>query len=229
MKKTLWSIALALTCWMAGPAQAGKVTLSTGASCDFINMTTTGGGSVSVTCVDVAIVTPVPPVITPPVPPPVVGCGPLPQNVIMTTPATMSLAKELVTPGVGAQAAIFSLAIPAMPAGTLNTTRQPATPPSMRMRISVSKCPGDFSYARTDAAAYRASWQLPPLAANYPCISEGSAESSVVHWSAVASQDFCGVGTSGTWYVNMQASGADGANTCTTPGGCPFIFWWNPN
>lgn len=225
MKKILWSIALALTCWMAGPAQAGKVTLSTGASCDFTTMTMTSGGSVSVTCVDVAIVTPVPPVITPPVVP-VVGCGPLPQNVIMTTPSTAGRDKELMTPGVGVQAPIFSLALPTFPAGNVATTRQPATPPSMQMRIFISKCPGDTSYSASPAAQFKYSWWPVPY---FPCMAPGSAESASIWWAATARDQNTCVVTPGTWYVNMQASDGQGNNTCTTPGGCPFIFRYNPN
>lgn len=220
--KKLPLLALALSCWLTAPAHAaGKITLT----CPDAAITVNVAGEYTIACSG-ALVPPTttPPVVPPAVPPPVAGLCPVLPGVVMVTPETRSKAKELIAPGNVGQATIFSLALPGMPAGTLSTTRQPSTPPSMQMRIFVSKCPGDPTYSQGAAAQFKYDWWPVPY---FPCMAPGSAESAALWWGSTVGQNTCAVNAGTAWYVNMQTSDAAGANTCTSPGGCPFIFWWN--
>jgi hypothetical protein len=164
-------------------------------------------------------------------PPPIAGCPATPANVVIGTLLTSGLAGRIVDKARtdGMPPTIYSYPLPKIASGTFYTTRDPDTPPSLTVQVSISKCPGDFNFALDPSETYTFSWA--PATPFYPCIATGSAESAGAHWDSVLSMNGCKVDLTQTWFVNLRVTDDKGGYTCpvasATGLGCPLRFWWN--
>jgi hypothetical protein len=164
-------------------------------------------------------------------PPTIAGCPTTPANVVMLSQQTLGYAGRFVDKARtdGLPPTIYSYALPPnhFP-GAFFTTRDPDTPPSLNVEITVSKCPGDYNFTNDPSEIYTYSWA--PTTPFYPCISHGNAEGAAVRWDTTLALNNCKV-DSGQWYVNVRVVDSQGNYSCpiasATGPGCPLRFWWN--
>jgi hypothetical protein len=164
-------------------------------------------------------------------PPPIAGCPATPANVVIGSLLTAGLAGRVVDHARtdGLPPTIYSYPLPKVVTGAFFTTRDPDTPPSLTVDISISKCPGDYTLATDPTEVYTFPWAL--TTPFYPCVSFGSAESGVVRWGGTLDLNICKVDLNQTWYANVRITDDKGVYTCpvasATGLGCPIRFWWN--
>jgi hypothetical protein len=147
-------------------------------------------------------------------------------EVIMEKVSLPSMAYRLTDPPSrpGLVAPIHSFLIPKdWAAGGVMTTVTPGSWASANMEISISKCPGDMKYYRTDENTFQYSWAKTKF---HPCGQVGSAESNSLHWGAEVGQNTCRVTADEDWYVNIRMTGETGIYTCPSNfvQGCPYIY-----
>jgi hypothetical protein len=165
-------------------------------------------------------------------PPPIAGCPTTPANVVMGTVLTSGLAGRIVDKARtdGLPPTIYSYPLPRNAIGGFFTTRDPDTPPSLTVTLSISKCPGDFSSATTDPTeVYHYSFM--PNVPFYPCVGGGSAESASLWWGTSLAQNTCLMDVTKQYYANIRITDQNGVYSCplasATGPGCPLRFWWN--
>jgi len=206
----------ALAC-LALPVHAGSVT-ATAPSCPSHNgFVVDAVGNLTITC------TGTPPIITPPVNP-VPGC-PAVANLKLLPAGTSGLGLQLrdFTPGY-----TFSVPLPKN-ATAFHTTRNPDTPPSLNVEVTVSKCPGDVRFWTDPSEIFHYSFL--PTTPFYPCNGSGSAESAGLWVSPTLGQNTCQITTTEQWYANIRLVGPDGSYSCPPASaygpGCSLLYWWN--
>ena len=165
-------------------------------------------------------------------PPPIAGCPTTPANVVMGTLLTSGLAGRLVDKARtdGLPPTIYSFPLPRNAIGGFFTTRDPDTPPSLTVNLSISKCPGDFAFATTDTSeVYHYSFM--PNVPFYPCVSSGSAESASLWWGTSLAQNTCLMDVTQQYYANIRITDQNGVYSCplasATGPGCPLRYWYN--
>ncbi len=214
--------------FIAGDSATKTVALTsstTGISVCTVTLTSANGlGSPAVATVDVTDASAPPPVIA--------GCPTTPANVVMGTVLTSGLAGRVVDKARtdGLPPTIYSYPLPKNPSGGFYTTRDPDTPPSLTVNLSISKCPGDYASATTDPTeVFRYSFM--PAVGFYPCVTTGSAEGTTLNWSQTLGTSTCMTDMTVQYYANIRITDDKGNYTCplasATGPGCPLRFWWN--
>jgi hypothetical protein len=104
-----------------------------------------------------------------------------------------------------------------VPSGSVSSSTYPGTPSEMRIEWSISKCPGDVTYASLPEASFTLGTTVLKT-----CTKTSSVESAGLRWSNVGSFYECQVTpATGDWYVNYRIVGG-----CAS-GICPVVYLWN--
>lgn len=170
---------------------AASAIFSTGGACDYNNITVTQEGNVVIFCKTGAPPPVVPPIVTPPPPPP-----PVAANVNVQPP---------IAPGASLFRTLNQGEIVAFPlqvtAGQLQVGEGSNTPENLRVRLSLSKIPGDVAYATSPAMAIT----TPRGGVGFPGTATNNAKSGVsISWNLVGGVGMARITAGEQWYLNME-------------------------
>jgi hypothetical protein len=211
-------------------AMAGIVTLNGGGtdngkafSCSFNgNVNVTSGGQVIIQCDDTLNTNGTPPPTTPPptTPPPVTQ-GPVVGCAVAGTIQRATLGpwgSSQIHHGLGST--VYSYPLPKNPAGIHTTgyithTSDPGSPSEMTIEWTISKCPGDITYASTAPVITggRSSGTY------FPCRAVSGVPSGGISWSVVGSAGACQVNNTENWYLNIRY-----ISGCGVGQDCPLAY-----
>lgn len=216
--KIISTLALAISCWLVGPAQAAKVMLT----CE---IAANAAGEFTVSCGTSAAPVPTQPPTPPPTPTPKPECPAPPMPLVMEILKGRSVNQYVNDPPAAGQLPyihVWPLPVGLKSGNFSFTTNTTQTPSSLRVEISLSKCPGDVAFWKSAAGTvhmHGIEW--------HPCGGDGTGDQAGVKWSSVDKTFYeCPIPAGEQWYLNWRSVDSSGNNTCPADRTCGQVFNW---